>query len=397
MLRDIIETSTKSLFRQHVRSFLTLLGVIIGIAAIVCLLSIGQGLNVAVEDQFEKMGTNIVYLLATNPMSQSSNVIELSSEDVEYIESISGVDYAAPIYFTSGTMEVNGEKLNVSVLAMDVDKAMIFESSGFFDLREGRLIQKNESTGIMIQGKMADEAFSKPIGIRKVVTINNEPYKIVGLQNPMQQMVGDVNPENMVLMSEEGFDRIVPNKTPLQIMVAAFTREETKKVADKMTEYFDEKYGERSVYIYTSDQLLEQINQIYSIITIFLVGVSIIALIVGGVGIMNAMVTSVMEKTKEIGIMKALGASDYIILGIFVVEAALIGLIGGIIGTIIGYGLSMVIAFIGTQAGFLLIGVVSFDITLIGLGFSTIVGIVSGFFPAYRASKMDPVEALRFE
>jgi putative ABC transport system permease protein len=373
------------------------LGVIIGIAAIVCLLSIGQGLNVAVEDQFEKMGTNIVYLLATNPMSQSSNVIELSSEDVEYIESISGVDYAAPIYFTSGTMEVNGEKLNVSVLAMDVDKAMIFESSGFFDLREGRLIQKNESTGIMIQGKMADEAFSKPIGIRKVVTINNEPYKIVGLQNPMQQMVGDVNPENMVLMSEEGFDRIVPNKTPLQIMVAAFTREETKKVADKMTEYFDEKYGERSVYIYTSDQLLEQINQIYSIITIFLVGVSIIALIVGGVGIMNAMVTSVMEKTKEIGIMKALGASDYIILGIFVVEAALIGLIGGIIGTIIGYGLSMVIAFIGTQAGFLLIGVVSFDITLIGLGFSTIVGIVSGFFPAYRASKMDPVEALRFE
>jgi len=376
---------------------LTLLGVVIGIAAIVCLLSIGQGLNTSIEQEFEAMGTNIIYLIAMNPFGQTGDLIELSQNDISKIESISGVDYVAAFYFTSATMEVNNEKLNVSILALDPNKADIFTSTGLFTMKEGRLIQKNESTGITITKQMEEDGFSKPLTVRKTVKIDGEDYKIVGVLDEMQQFVGDSNPANMVLMSEEGFDRLVENKTPMELAVITFSREDNQKIADEMTEYFEEKYGERSVYIYTSDQLLEQINQIYTLITIFLVGISVIALIVGGVGIMNAMVTSVMEKTKEIGIMKALGASNNIILGIFVVEAALIGLVGGSIGTVLGYALSQIIAFIGTQSGFVLIGVINIEITLIGLGFATVVGIISGFIPAYNASKMDPVEALRFE
>lgn len=397
MIRDIIETGTKSLFRQHMRSFLTLLGVIIGIAAIVCLLSIGQGLSLSVEEQFEKLGTNLVYVIAMNPMSQSSNVTELSDNDVRAIEMINGVVSATPFYFASGTMEIGKEKIIVSVLSADPSKATFLEELGYFEIKEGKMIQEKDSSGIIISEKMADEAFSKTISLRKTVLINGLEYKVVGILKEAQQFVGDVNPENMVMMSTEAFDRLVPNKTPLEIMVTTTSREENDEVAEKMTDYFEKKYGERAVYIYTSEQLLEQVNQIYSLITVFLVGISLIALVVGGVGIMNAMVTSVMEKTKEIGIMKALGASNFIILSIFMVEAALIGLVGGAIGTIIGYALSQIIAFIGTQSGFVLVGVINLEITLIGLGFSTIVGMISGFLPARRAANMDPVEALRYE
>lgn len=397
MILDIIETGLKSLFRQHIRSFLTLLGVIIGIATIVCLLSMGQGLTMSVQEQFEKMGTNSVYVMGMNPMSQSSTSTELSEKDVEFIESINGVDYATPFYFTAATMQVSNEKITISVLSADPKKISFLEDSGQFEIKEGTTSQENDSAGIIISEKMAKDSFSKPLSLRKKVLINGLEFKIVGILKQSQQFVGDVNPENMVMMSPDGFDRLVENKSPLQIVVMTTSKEENDAVADEMTDYFEEKYGERAVYIYTSEQLLEQINQIYSLITVFLVGISIIALIVGGVGIMNAMVTSVIEKTKEIGIMKALGASNFIILSIFIVEAALIGLVGGAIGTIIGYGLSQIIAFAGTQSGFVIVGVVNLEITLIGLGFSTIVGMISGFLPARRAANMDPVEALRYE
>jgi putative ABC transport system permease protein len=122
-----------------------------------------------------------------------------------------------------------------------------------------------------------------------------------------------------------------------------------------------------------------------------------ISLIVGGIGIMNAMITSVMERTKEIGLLKALGASNNKILSLFLLESAFIGLIGGIIGILIGFGLVELIAFIGTQSGFALVAVKNFEIIFGALAFSMIVGMLSGFYPALRASKLDPVEALRYE
>jgi len=397
MIRDIFEMSLKSLTRQQIRSFLTLAGVVIGIAAIVCLLSIGAGLTMSVNDQFEKMGTNIVYLMGSNPLSGMGKAVEFSDADIAWAENVSGVDYALPLYVTAGTMEANGQKTNVSIMSADIDKAEIFQKFGYFDVSEGRSIEKDDAQGILVSKKLAEDAFDKDLTAKKIVIINGLQYKIAGIQKQIEQVVGDQDPANMVMMTLSAFDRIVPDKKPTYIMVITFDRKDNQAVADKLTEHFEEKYGDRSVYVYTSEQVLEQVNSLYAIITFFLVGISAIAMIVGGVGIMNAMVTSVIEKTKEIGIMKALGASNFIILMIFIIEAALIGLIGGAIGTIIGYGLSQIIAYFAAQSGFILSGVINVEITLVGLGFSTIVGIISGFFPALNAANMDPIEALRFE
>lgn len=397
MIRDIFEMSLKSLTRQQIRSFLTLAGVVIGIAAIVCLLSIGAGLTLSVNDQFEKMGTNIVYLIGSNPLGGMGKSVEFTDADISWAENVSGVDYALPLYVAAGTMEANGQKTSVSIMSADIDKAEVFQKFGYFDVSEGRSLEKDDAQGILVSKKLAEDAFDKDLTAKKIVTINGLQYKIAGVQKQIEQVVGDQDPANMVMMTLSAFDRIVPNKKPTYIMVITFDRQDNQEVADKLSEHFEEKYGDRSVYVYTSEQVLEQVNSLYAIITFFLVGISAIAMIVGGVGIMNAMVTSVIEKTKEIGIMKALGASNFIILMIFIIEAALIGLIGGAIGTVVGYGLSQIIAYFAAQSGFILSGVINIEITLVGLGFSTIVGIISGFFPALNAANMDPIEALRFE
>lgn len=397
MIQDIFEMSLKSLTRQQIRSFLTLAGVVIGIAAIVCLLSIGQGLTNSVNEQFEQLGTNIVYMLGMNPLSGTSNTIDFSDSDISWVEGVSGVDYVLPLYSGVGTMQTNSVRKNVMILSMDLDKSSLFEEYGYFDVEEGRRIEEGDTQGILITKQLAEDGFDKPLNAKKLVTINDLPYKIIGIQKPLKVVVGDYNPENLILMSESAFKKFSPNSTPTYLMIVTFSREDNSKIADELTKHFEDKYGQRSIYVYTSDQLLDQINSIYAIITFFLIGVSAIAMIVGGVGIMNAMITSVMEKTKEIGILKALGASNYTILMIFIIEAALIGLIGGAMGTILGYGLSQIISFFVSESGMILQGVISLEITLIGLGFSTIVGVISGYLPALRAANLDPIEALRYE
>jgi putative ABC transport system permease protein len=397
MIQDIFEMSLKSLTRKQIRSFLTLAGVVIGIAAIVCLLSIGQGLTNSVNEQFEQLGTNIVYMLGMNPLSGTSNTIDFSDSDISWVEGVSGVDYVLPLYSGVGTMQTNSVRKNVMILSMDLDKSSLFEEYGYFDVEEGRRIEEGDTQGILITKQLAEDGFDKPLNAKKLVTINDLPYKIIGIQKPLKVVVGDYNPENLILMSESAFKKFSPNSTPTYLMIVTFSREDNSKIADELTKHFEDKYGQRSIYVYTSDQLLDQINSIYAIITFFLIGVSAIAMIVGGVGIMNAMITSVMEKTKEIGIMKALGASNYTILMIFIIEAALIGLIGGAMGTILGYGLSQIISFFVSESGMILQGVISLEITLIGLGFSTIVGVISGYLPALRAANLDPIEALRYE
>ena len=166
---------------------------------------------------------------------------------------------------------------------------------------------------------------------------------------------------------------------------------------DNIKELFEDKYGEGSVIVYTTDEILEQVNLLLGVVTIFIMGIAGISLIVGGIGIMNAMVTSVLERTREIGLYKALGASNTKVLAIFLLEAAFIGLIGGVIGVIFGFGMASLIAIVGTTAGYDLIAVITPEIILGGLGFSIFIGMASGFYPALRASRLDPVEALRYD
>jgi putative ABC transport system permease protein len=394
---DVLENSVKNLRRAGVRTILTLIGVIIGIAAIVSLLSIGQGLNVAVEKQFESLGSNTIFIVPGAQARGLARVI-LTDNDITQIEGIRGVSSAVPIYGSAAILEYNNQRINVSVSAADAEKSSIFDDTGFFEVAQGREFYKNDSGAVLIGDKVANEFFDRQITPRKIVTINGEKFTVIGvLKKQSQSFGGGPNTGASVFMPLDAFKRIATNISPTIIFVKTFGGDDVSYAADEITTYLDDKYGEDSVLVSSSDDLLKQVNAILGLITLVIAGIGGISLVVGGIGIMNTMVTAVLERTREIGLMKALGASNQRVLLLFILEAGFIGMLGGIIGIILGYGLSIIIAYIGVSSGFALNAVISPEITIGALLFALVIGIVSGLLPAIRAANLDPVVALRYE
>ncbi len=392
---DLIRESSSNLKREGVRTYLTLLGIVIGIAAIVSLTSIGSGLGVAVDQQLEQLGGTIIFVI---PGGLQNIRLELDEHDVSVLEGISGVESAVPIYSTSAVMEFDGEKVNVSVSATDAKKAEIFDNTGYFDVGEGRDFARNESTSVLIGNTLAKTYFEKPINLRKQVLINGKTFKVIGILKPQAQSFGG-GPDTggSVFMSLDAFKRISDKLNPSIIFVNASDKLGIEDVVEDIKKYFDKEYGKNSVTVLSSEEISERVSSLLSIVTIFIAGLAGISLVVGGIGIMNAMITSVLQRTKEIGLYKAVGASSRKILILFILEAGFIGLLGGIIGVIVGLLLAEGIAFVGLQAGYALVAVKTPEIILGGLAFAVIVGILSGIYPALRAAKLDPVVALRYE
>ncbi|MEK6958696.1 MAG: ABC transporter permease [archaeon] len=394
---DLIEASAKNLSRSKTRTFLTLLGIIIGVSAIVSLISIGGGLTSAVEAQVQRLGSDTIFVIpgaATFGMFKTT----ITTSDISNMENTSGVMDVVPIYSTSAVMEYEKEKSTISISAVESSKASIFDNVGFFELGEGRRIAANESGAVMIGDRIAHPTFEKEIVLRKQVKINGEDYKVVGILKPANTSFGGgPNSGNMVMMSYEGFKRIANDATPGIVFVKTTSKESVEGAADDIQAYFDDKYGEDSVLVSSSESILGQVNQLLGLITVFVVGIGAISMLVGGIGITNSMVTSVLERTKEIGILKAIGASNELVLSMFMLEAGFIGMVGGIIGIVIGYAFALIVSFAGNASGFALGAAINPQITFGALAFSMLVGMGAGFYPALRAARMDPVNALRYE
>ncbi|MEK6958698.1 MAG: ABC transporter permease, partial [archaeon] len=295
-------------------------------------------------------------------------------------------------------VEYGGQKKNLMIMAADAEDASVFYDSGMLKIDEGRELQTNDPSGVMIGASVKNNVFDEIVDLRKTLTIGGMDYKVVGTLKQEQTVPGDQSNQNdVIFMSTDGLRRIVSDPSPLYIIALANTPENTALAAEEVEDYFIEKYGKRSVTVLSSEKILDMINQVYGIITLFLVGIAGISIVVGGIGIANAMIAAVIERTKEIGLLKALGASNSMIASMFMLEAGFIGLIGGIIGLISGYGLSSIVAISGTAAGFAIEAAITPEITLGAMAFSLIVGMGAGYFPALRAANLDPVDALRYE
>jgi len=392
---DLITESIKNLRRARVRTYLTLLGVVIGIAAIVSLVSIGSGLSVSVESQLDQLGAETILVI---PGGIQSIRTKLTQDDADDIKKIAGIATVVPIYTDNAVVEFNGEKVNVAITATNAKDAEIFDGTGFFDVAEGRFFERNESTSVLIGGNVGKNLFEREIELRKQLKVNGENFKVIGiLKTQAQSFRGGPDTGNTIFMSLDGFRRVSDSVSPGIIFVKADSKNNVSEVVDEIKDHFEDKYGEGSVNAISTEQILETINSLLAVLTVFVMGLAGISLIVGGIGIMNAMITSVLERTKEIGLLKALGATNDKILIMFLLEAGFIGLVGGIIGIIVGFGLAEIIALIGTESGFALTAVKSIDIIIGAMFFSMIVGIGSGLYPALRAANLDPVDALRYE
>ena len=396
---DVVLEATKNLRREGIRTFLTLIGIVIGIAAIVSLLSIGAGLNQSITQELEGLGSDTLFMTPSGSINPSGGTTstKITETDIRFIESLSTVKSVLKEYQAAVTVEFANERKSVSFVGVNDAALNEYVDLGYIEILDGRWLEKGESSSIVINEYMAKELFSKEIGLRKQLYLNGKEYKVVGVMKMTIQIPGMTGGTGMMFVTYDGFSRLFPNATPVEILIKTTSKDVVDSTSQKIKDYFEDKYGKKSVTVLTYDELLDTVNSLLSIITIFLAGIAGISLIVGGIGIMNAMVTSVIERTKEIGVMKALGASNNKVLAMFILEAGFIGAVGGIIGIILGYFLAGLIAIVATQSGFAIGAVITFEITLGALLFSMAIGMISGFYPAYRAAKMDPVNALRYE
>ena len=397
-MAEVLLQAIANLKKEGIRTFLTLIGIIIGVLAIVSLLSIGNGLSITFENQFESIGTNNVIASPGELFSnQNRSNLRITERDLDNLRQIRNVDEVIAEYASQGIINLNNSQKRILLFTVDDSGFEFYLNSDFVELVDGRWLEEGEQSAVMINERLAQDTFDREINIRQQININGETYRVVGIFK-FSSAFASIGPGSGIAFSSlNGFRRIFPDAQPVEILIRTSSTDAVEDVAEAVQEYFDDTYGRRSFTVVTSEQAIGQLGGILDVVTLVVVGIAAISLLVGGIGIMNAMYTSVLERRQEIGVMKALGATNNQILAIFLLESALIGLIGGIIGLILGFGLAEIVAFFSSETGLELVIYYGPEIILGALLFSILAGTISGVYPAYKAAKLDPVDALRNE
>jgi putative ABC transport system permease protein len=379
---------------------LTLIGIFIGIAAVVSLISLGQGLQNSIEKQFETLGTNKIIVQAGSSAGFNPTSIKLFTEDIEAINSVSGVDEVGSAVYKIARIKFHDETKYSWVLGIDTGSAkdMVLESFGV-NIENGRGISSDSDVLIGHRFWTAD-FFDSDVRTGDKLSIEEKKFHVSGeiekIGNPQDdsQLYLSLDAARDVLnigSDEVDFIIVTVDKNEKPSVVAEKIKKELRKTRDV-------EEGEEDFNVQTTEDFMKTFGTILLIVQLILIGIAGVSLLVGGVNITNTIYTSVLERTNEIGIMKAIGARNKDIFCIFLVEAGILGFVGGIIGVIIGVILSKSVALAAEAGGWGIIQAAFSPYLLAGaLLFAFIVGAAAGAIPAYQASKMKPVDALRYE
>lgn len=403
MIKDFFLLVFRNFTRRKLRGWLTILGILIGIAAVVALISISQGLENAIKEQFETMGTNKIMIMpgaGMMGMGFGETTSKIMQDDFETIKDVSGVDMLAGYVYSNMQIKYKDEIKYALVIGVPLDESRkLFEEMEGFEIEKGNFIKKGYEANI---GWLLaeDTFFEKKVLLRDKIFLDNEEFKVtgtikrIGNRQDDSQIYIPLETARELFGKEEEFDMLL-----VQIKQGYDVDKVSDKIKQELRDLRDEEEGAETFQVTTFEQMLEKVGTILGIVRVILIAIAAISLLVGGIGVMNTMYTGVLERTREIGIMKAIGARNSDIMAIFLIESGFYGLIGGVAGVILGFGLSKTAEIIASHyLGTTLIKA-SFAWWLIlgALGFSFIIGCISGVAPARQASKLKPVDALRYE
>ena len=381
-----------------------MLGIFIGIAAVVSLISLGSGLQQTVTGQLGSLSVDKLTIQnkGTGLGPPGSTVVEkLNENDVKIVEDVRGVGLAVPRLIRITKAEYNeAVSFTYATNLPEEQKAaqLVYDS---FDIKagEGRLLKPEDEGKILIGYDFGrTKQFEKDLGVGKKIKLNGKDFEIVGIMKKS----GNFQLNNIIIMPSKDMENLLDIKNEWDLIVVQVQDknqidEVSASIEDALRKDRNEKIGEETFSVETPVQALGAVNTILNTINAIIVGIAAISLLVGGVGIANTMYTSVIERKKEIGVMKAVGATNRDILFVFIIESGLLGLAGGIIGALLGLGGAIGISNAANSAlgSDLLKVMISYPLLLGSVGFSFFLGIIFGVLPAMQASRLNPVEALR--
>jgi putative ABC transport system permease protein len=408
MLKDYIYFALDSLGHRRLRSWLTMIGIFIGIAAVVSLIGLGEGLRIAITSQFGFLGTDIMSIQASGLSSGPPGlgaVEPLKDTLKEKIENINGIDSVFNRDITSLVIEFNNKQAMTYAGSVPTGKdRSSFVKISNLKVEAGRFLRDNEPKSVVVGNDFSDKVkgygvstFGRGVYVGDSIVVNDKEYKVVGILAKKGSFVVD----NMLFFNEDATDIFPDDGTTDIIAVKVKDEKQINSVKASVEKLLRKernvKAGEEDFTVSTPEQALKSLNSALFAVQLFVYIIAGISLAVGGIGIMNTMYTSVLERTREIGIMKAIGARNSVIFTLFFIESGFLGLVGGILGVILGASLAYGLAYIGSL--FLGSDIIRAEVSIFlivgSLLFSFILGTFFGVLPAYRASKLAPVEALR--
>ncbi|MAG91281.1 hypothetical protein CMO83_01230 [Candidatus Woesearchaeota archaeon] len=404
MLWDYFLLAFESLKHKRLRSWLTMIGIFIGIAAVVSLIGLGEGLKLAINSQFGVSSVEVLTIQAggiTAAGPPGTGVVNpLTDDDVEVIEDLPQIESAIPRHLETGRLEFNDNV--VFGLAMSIpdgdDRKFAYDA---LDIKteEGRLLKDGDSSKVVLGYNFLDDAvgLEKPVRVGNRVIIQDKSFDVVGITEKKGSFIFD----NIVHMNEEVLKDVFERNESVDVIIARVKEnvgmDDAKESVERvLREQRDVKIGEEDFSVQTPEAALSTLNDILLGVQIFIAMIASISVLVGALGIVNTMFTSVLERRKNIGTMKAVGARNSDIFKIFFIESGLLGLMGGIIGVILGsiasyFGIVAINNFVGAsttpQINFVLIASM--------LIASFVIGSVAGIIPAMQAARKKPVDALR--
>lgn len=407
---EIARTAFDSLLANRVRSFLTMLGVIIGVASVVALMALGDGASQSITSQIQSIGTNLLFIapgqLNRGPGSGNIAAQNLSLDDYEAIVALKlPLNGVAPVAQTGGTLVAAAADKQVSIVGTTPSYAPLhsFEMAAgtFFDEAQAR-----DGTAVVVLGaNVAKDLFGSGQAVGQTVRLNGQPLRVIGvLKAKGGGGFGSVD-DNAFMPIKYAQQRFANMRTAdgnkyrvSSITLSVTNAQDIEGVQGRISALLRDRHGldsdgsEDDFTILSQAAFLSTLNTITGLLTAFLAAVAGISLLVGGIGIMNIMLVSVTERTREIGLRKAVGARSRDILLQFLVEAVALSLTGGLLGLALGF----MVATLVTLSGVLTASVSLFSVSL-AVGFAVIVGLFFGIYPAQRAAKLNPIDALRYE
>ena len=401
MVLETFRQALQNVWSNKLRTFLTMLGIIIGVMAVIVIVGLGNGMTKSMRDSFSALGTNTLSVQVWGNGSRTVSVEEMYKLPTEYPELIQSI--SPQIDFSgSGTLKIGTTSYRWSNIS-GVDEN--YTEMKNYQIAQGRGLQymdMQDNKQVCIIGDYLNRVAYGGNAVGQTIKLGAYKFRIVGVLN------AKVTDKNMQQGSDDDCIYLpyttamrLSNQSSAKNFVAIMTDESRANEAKAVVEsgLYDLLKSDNAYYIYSASEWLEEMNEMINMVIIILTGIASISLLVGGIGIMNIMLVSVTERTREIGIRKALGAKERVILSQFVVEAATTSALGGVLGIVLGYIVSMaanhVLPMISSDIDVTVSP--SFNSIAVAFGISVFIGVLFGYLPAKRAARLNPIEALRYD